>query len=289
MDTPFIVTYFLSFAGLSGAIYGLFAKAGENVKNDSKKVVSRWLQNISLDKDSPNWPATFASLFDRVFTERHLSWKCFLRSSLASIISVFILFMIYNLKNEFDMLEEFMDDGVLNGVLIVVILLGLNIIPDYLSLLQSRYIIKLLSKSSSVFKQCIYLFVDLILTGAIVFSWMFVLVWIVGGRGISQAWLDYKEPFLESLDLVMPTGLLSFGVLDWYGILFYSTFFTSIWIWLFFSSGLVIKVLSGGKKFFAFFQKHLNIEENPFKAMGFVLIILLSLVYLIGGGIMLIT
>jgi len=290
MDTPFIVAYLLSFAGLSGAIYGLFAKAGETVKDDSKKAVSKWLQNIELEKDAPNWPATFASLFDRVFTERHFSWKCFRRSSIASMSAVIFMILIFIVVNQglvgtyvVEAKQSFkLDLTSFIGLFLFTIIL--NIFPDYISLLVSRYILKKMCDTQSGFRWCVLLIIDFFITPAIFILFLhgvFLFSDLFSSNPPASGLGETMLKVLKGLDLSSKRGML--------GIYLYTTFFTSVWIWFYAGSGFLIKLIVRGGIFLSFFRKHLNIEEQPFRSMGFVLIILISFAYLIGGCIMLIT
>ena len=51
-----------------------------------------------LPEELPNWPSMFVALFDRVFTEKHLSWRCFRRSSVASVATVLVIFLTIRIR-----------------------------------------------------------------------------------------------------------------------------------------------------------------------------------------------
>jgi len=299
---PFFLIYLSSWLGISGGIYGLFSKAGEAVKDESKIAVSKWIQNIELEKEAPNWPATFASLFDRVFTERHFSWKCFRRSGIASFTGVIIMTLIFVLITQGSEIipnEETSRPNIdtINVIMpplsIILTFLTLficfNLITDYISLLESRYIIKKMEGTQSIVRWISFMTIDLLIT---------FLVFIILGFGLFTSITILSTSLLEiqlsSFNLTrfiqtISNSISLSGEVGFMGIFLYTTFFTSIWIWLYAGSGLLIKFIVRSGKFLSFFSKHLNIEENPFKAMGFVLIILISIAYLIGGAIMLIT
>jgi len=288
MTLPFFLIYLTSYFGISAGIYGLFTKAGETIKDDTKKSVSKWLQNIELDKDAPNWPDTFASLFDRVFTERHFSWKCFRRSSIASVFGVIIMSLIYftiNYTGGINDIEFKIIDFLKFAPVLILIL---NLIPDYISLLESRYILKKMKGTQSVVRLTYFLTIDFLVTGIIfiIFSYIdyfliYLTSFLMGVDFRFIGWITWLIGILNSVGFSGGSGL--------FGVFFYSTYFTSVWIWLYAGSGILIKLIVRAGKFLLFFRKHLNIEREPFKSMGFVIIILISFAYLIGAVIMLIT
>lgn len=88
----FVVTWFV----VTWVVFRMFKEAGDTVNSNTKESASHWLRNISVKPDDLNWPSHFASLFDRVFTKKHWSTKCFFRSFLASLVSaVFLIFLVY--------------------------------------------------------------------------------------------------------------------------------------------------------------------------------------------------
>ena len=291
MKLPIILTYIASWLSISAGVYGLFNIAGQNVKPETKKAVSIWLKSVDLTNQTPNWPATFISLFDRVFSERHFSFKCFLRSSIASVSAVLTSVLILSLVGV-DFVElgsaEFMGMTSANpyGWLVWIMVfctVTLNIIPDYLSLLETRYLLKIMRNRQSFLLTIALLLID-------VFATMFIFVFVgilpilllfFGFFGESGV-IPSPELFLKSLtpggslfdDLVLGTPFSTF---------FYSTFFTSFWIWLYVSSGLILKIVTIPAKGLAFLQRHLNIDEMPIRAMGFTLLLLITLGYAVIG------
>lgn len=41
------------------------------------------------------WPQAFPEIFDRAFTQKHLSWSCFLRNTAASLLGIALLSTYY--------------------------------------------------------------------------------------------------------------------------------------------------------------------------------------------------
>jgi hypothetical protein len=62
---------------LAGIVWKFFERV-ENLLTDRTKLeIAVWLVSVKVGQKVEPWPGTFAKVFDRVFGEKHLSWKCF--------------------------------------------------------------------------------------------------------------------------------------------------------------------------------------------------------------------
>jgi hypothetical protein len=284
---PFFLVYVASCISISAGVYGLFNKAGDSVSDKTKRSVSKWLQNIKLTQDSPRWPGVFAQLFDRVFTEHHLSWKCFVRSCIASIAAVLVMTAVYIIVSRVPLMGGSEQTGGLHLMVVGMLLYAVlfNFVADYISLLESRYIIGKMSKTQSGRQWFILLFVDIILTAAIFIvtgCLIFSLITLIQGRIPNLIrWLSLIG---YGLTLNIMSEDSSLGLM---GIFFYSTFFTSAWVWGYAISGFLIKAISRTRRGLQFLLKNLDIEHKPFKSMGFILIVAISAGYLVGAVVLL--
>ena len=68
------------------------------------------------------------------------------------------------------------------------------------------------------------------------------------------------------------------------GIFFYSTFFTSVWVWLYAFSGLVVKLAGYLGIGFNRLKWFLDIENKPLHSLGIISMLLVTLLYLVGAG-----
>src|SRR5229473_3248256 len=79
---------------LAGIVLKFFERVEAVLNEDTKLEIAVWLLGVKTAEKVQGWPDTFAKVFDRVFGTKHLSWKCFGRSCLASyaiaILSIFI-------------------------------------------------------------------------------------------------------------------------------------------------------------------------------------------------------
>jgi len=74
-------------AALAGIVWKFFERVEAVLNEDTKLEIAVWLLGVRIDQKVEQWPDTFARVFDRVFGAKHLSWKCFGRSCVATLIS----------------------------------------------------------------------------------------------------------------------------------------------------------------------------------------------------------
>ena len=147
----------------------------------------------------------------------------------------------------------------------------LNLIPDYISLLETRWMIGVMSRRPSFLKTITILAVDFALTAAIGLAAFLVL-----DRIHYLFILDLPMATLpQALSVFLPT--LRFWTDDgvYQVVYFYSTFLTSAWIWLFAAGGAIIK---GVQKVVSL--RILDINEKPLRSIGFVCNLVITLIVL---------
>ncbi len=163
----------------------------------------------------------------------------------------------------------------------------LNVVPDYVSLLETRYMILWMSRQRSSVRHMVLLLIDLAVTAAIGFMFIFgpylLLMgswpWEVPAFLWESIFTLSWEPFVRQTEApFLPEGLFILLAL---GICFYSSFFTSVWVWLYALSGLAVRVVGYFGIGIRGLRGILDIESKPLRSMGFVSIALVSLLFLI--------
>src|ERR1039457_6097692 len=134
---------------LFGIVWGFFKNVESVLTDDTKLEIAVWL--LGLKKFGPKvepWPDTFARMFDRVFGAKHLSWKCFCRSAVASIMTGVLtgphfLHFLIDATAPKD-LRQFTAKA---GTQFVLFYLSVSVIPDHISLFETRLILRLMRRS----------------------------------------------------------------------------------------------------------------------------------------------
>lgn len=210
--------------------FGLFVDTGL-IKGDKRDELARWLKG----ERENNWSYHFISFFDSIFGEKHLRPRCFSISALLSVASVVFLYIMFAdaLGDE----QQRIQDGM---PLMQALLLGafINIIPDYVSLLQTRWVLKLMSRFRSSIAQIVMIVIDVLATGAIIILAINGFQTLMGERLVSVA------------EMV--------GVFSIYSIFFYSTFATSIWSWVFALGGVFVRYVAKSSV-----MSWVNVEGKP--------------------------
>jgi hypothetical protein len=262
-------------------IWKLFEKAEAVASLPLKKAISDWLLNLEVKGEFSNWRAAFGTVFDRIFGERHFSWRCFSRSCLASIVTVSILFLFWVGQTSDDPHTEITDILVsrrgltyfyINLLLLYVIC---NFLPDYVSLLKTRRIIGILSTPGSFLRIPFWLFIDAIGSTLIALVALAVFFLFIG-EGIRHR-PGYDLP-LRTTQEILWWLLVTFrsdmlrlsnfpGIA---GVFVYSTFFTSVWLWLYAFSGSLIKLGEYVGWGLSRFKATLDIRGKPLLSLGII-------------------
>jgi hypothetical protein len=272
---------------LGGIVWKFFKHVGDALNEQTNREIARWLrvkkfETGIISEEADSWPYTFVKMFDRVFGEKHLSWKCFLRSSIASCIAIaitlLVTFAIHNLN--WYVAKNIIEEAHLG---VVVILLVANVIPDYLSLLETRFLLGFACRSSSPVYLMGILTVDFIVTLYIALvSVTYGLSTVLASTysGLSTGTLVNPRVLLNAfspLELYLSLKLLNEpGVASLW---FFPAFFTSIWLWLYAGSGYLLRAARRFDIGLDWFNRTFDIEKKPLQSIGLVAGALVAVLY----------
>lgn len=266
-------------------LISLFQRGGEAMTENSRSSVRTWLLRERPVDEEVNWADSFKSLFDAVFTESHLSWTCFYRSALTSIILVTILLLgmvgfgvmsMYELS-EMGLFADF--DSVWAGTVYAIAFGTLFNIPvDYVSLFQTRWVIEKMAKTDRTSSHLSFLLLDAVLTIAIFFVAAGSLQ--VTSIVVSGQWFSVSMSSLEILSQV-PLAVLGYIAEGSHIVtaLFVSTFFTSVWVWLYVGSGFVLQGVVSLFRGVDWMRRIFDVEGQPVQALGIMLAVLTTAVF----------
>lgn len=266
-----IVAYLAAWLTTIGGLWFLFEKADETLAPEVRRRVSIWLVSPSHE-DGPFWPNFFVLQFDRLFGSRHLSWRCFSRSVAASMVTVWIVALLWLVASPPDALIDAV------GLMMGVTLMGFvfNLIPDYISLLETRF---LLGKAQESRKLPSLLMLDVVATTALAASGYALMFFLLAGPPERITEMMWEVVTLQSyLTLRSETGdRLPVGLF------FYSTFFTSVWVWLFASSRAAYRGIESMRRRGAFLWRLADVEQKPFRALGLGSILIVTLGFIVAA------
>ena len=127
------------------------------------------------------------------------------------------------------------------------IILGsiINIIPDYISLYQTRCILNKFRKTSNFTNQIFAVILDLIISCLIIWA------------SINIFNIFTNKKYISSIEMI--------AVFSEYSVFFYSTFLTSIWLWGYFISTGIMRI-----SYRTFIYKTLDIEKRPVQQLALI-------------------
>lgn len=230
--------YWLWALGIAAVFYKTTRWFCAHLSADSRATLALWLMGATEDR----WARQFCLLFDRTFGSRHFSRRCLWRSSVASILAVVALYLL------FGPIFGFLEGRTVAGLALWQALLigaAVNVVPDYLSLLETRWMLQRMHRVRSVLGQAAVLAADLVFTGAIIWGGIALFRWASG-----QALLSWVE-------------MLAF--FSAFSIFFYSSFVTSVWSWLYCLSTWFLRLFTRTP-----LGRVLDVETDPAKQVALV-------------------
>ena len=281
---------------LAGIVWKFFERVESILNDDTKLEIAVWL--LDRNKLSPtfqNWPDTFAKVFDRVFGARHLSLKCFRRSCVASVVTaIFSAFLILcsasgSIRSEiqFSLFESWTR-------FVFAIFISMLLI-DYITLLETRYCIRLMKTRDHILVYVLVLLGDLIFTlttttyGFTSADFLFHAsrfgrhltdrtVLTLGPSHIELSnlqtlwhWfrIEYRRPDIAIKDLWREEVRLGL----------FPGFLSCVWLWLYAGSGFLLKAARRFDIGFDWFNRRFDIEKKPLSSIGLVAGALVAVVY----------
>ena len=276
---------------LAGIVWKFFERVEAVLTDQTKLEIAVWLLGVKVGDKVEPWPKTFVTVFDRVFGTKHLSWKCLLRSCVASLVSIGIVVILNFRSFAFWFQETVLEtagSAYSPSYRVFVLLLSslvANLGMDYLSLLKTRLFLGRMGRTSSVGKTGL-VFIDFVITSAwaslimaftsVVFTIETDLVWNLLAK--EHGYLNFLMDFSSAVLLSIAKGQHS--VLDWLRLVwFYPAFFTSIWLWLYAGSGFILKAARRFDIGFDWFNRKFDIEKKPLQSIGLVAGALVAVAY----------
>jgi serine/threonine protein kinase len=277
-----VLSFFGTWTAVGFGLLALFREGEKLMSGESRAQVSDWLLSESFADRPANWPSTFVDLFDAVFTENHLSWTCFHRSALTSVLVITVLFSGFAGVGWITLPTSLM--GFVEIAALLGIPISLNIVIDYASLFETRWVLGRMSRSNRMPVHLLYLGMDLVLTVLCVILPVAILQ--IFGLGLmtefsiwsTAFWYQLYSAIVNTAELFVAfTGEHLGEIPRVMSVMLLSTLFTSVWVWLYAGAGLVLRITYPILESLDWLTRHLNVETHPVHAMGMLLVFLVSL------------
>ncbi|HLG56187.1 MAG TPA: hypothetical protein VI485_12710 [Vicinamibacterales bacterium] len=275
---------FASWSFLTGGLWKLFNGVEKVASAERRQRASEWLQNLDVQRPLNQLADGFVQAFDSVFGHQHFSARCFWLSCVASYLWTTVLTLLWFALRP-DVWND-VDAGLRPRyvTIVVVVLVAstavLNVLPDFISLLKTRYVIGVMRRCSSRAAIAI-LAADAI--GCALLGWFGFLLGMLLLTG------DIREAFHGATELLLMAITFTHG-LDGYaietpgaGVWFYSTFMASVWVWLYAASSLILRVAPSVGGFWKWVWSWVDVRNQPFMSLGVVSIFIITVLYVIAA------
>ena len=283
MSPEAITAVFTSYLGISYGVYRIFEKLGDAVNEDSKINTAFWLLNLNVNKQY-KWDDSIIIVFEKVFTKKIWSWKSFIRSIFVSLFLSLILWSFallfigdFNIDSDKDARDFLMT--------VFVIFTICNFVPDYVSIIETRFLLKFSKKYKLIWVDILIVIVDIILTTLIISIALLVMGDVLFSSSILTGYMSLD--YVEKTALIYELVTVGKDNLDALSLIFLipliTTYITSIWIWFHFSATLLLKLLNFTKWGLNLSKKRLDIENKPFRSIGIAFMVIITLIYIIAG------
>lgn len=233
-----LLPYWTFSLALAGTFYKSTIWIGNHFKPEFRAGLTEWLQG----KRDSTWSESFCMLFDTLFGRRHLSLKRLVRSAIASVVAVITLYILF--AHVLGVLGTRTFDS-MSPVQALLTLLLVNVLADYLALIETRILLDYFKTAQGFATQALLLFFDLLLKSAIAIALIVLSGLLLTGK--------------------FPRPIEVAALFSVYSIFFYSSFFPSIWLWLYCASTWFVRLFSRlglGRLF--------DIEKEPVKQIALV-------------------
>lgn len=237
----FLQTNWLWATGLAAAMVGLTLFAAKLLNPARKDEIALWLMGAVPEED---WSRNFVALFDAAFGANHFSFRCFLRSSVASVIAVVAIWALMGEAGTLGL--RLKADLSLGAVLWLA--LAVNIVADYVSLLETRFLLGRICRLRSTLAQAAVLVLDFALSAAII--WLAIFAYLRSPLHAGEI-----ESFAEIL-----------GLFSIFSVLFYSTFLTSVWTWAYILTTWLLRLFTRLR-----LPHFLDVEHKPVQIIAYFL------------------
>lgn len=224
---------------------------------EPRERVSLWFEEKDSFRNSiTKLSVFFNEFFDGIYGKYFFSLKRFIRSCTSSLIAITIIAIYTGPTKAFSELTRLEHE---RPIILLTLVFG-NLIADYISLQETKSIMNLSKKIIKIRFSTIYIFIifiaDIAITTIITINiWMLSLLLMFGGFMAAIQSIITNNFFYDVLDITYKVAmdLLSINSsaeaneitkTSNYGVLFYSTFFTSFLWLLFVACFFILKIIS---------------------------------------------
>ena len=285
MNYSILLTAYL---GSCGLVWLVASRTDQVLNASTKQVIAQWVRRSDPRKAAGRWAIAFSTAFNRFFGDRHLSFRCFAVSAATSLVVVLLLSVVWYALIPDHVSMAWVECNTLGGCIryaspefnpirprfypvatLILYPIVVNIFGDYLSLIETRLVVREISSTVRRSSVLLLLLVDLLATSAIAFVMismtLFISVWIAGNP------LEIID--FEMLGRQFTRGLSLFSgnqrpYQSNLGIYLYSTYATSFWVIMSLLGAGAIRAAQILNFTRSIIARTLNLDEKPMSSLA---------------------
>ena len=273
---PDFATYLAAWAASITGIGLLFSSLDTVVPCPTRRRIGEFLRNTEVRFQ---WNESFVDIFDTIFGKACFTPRRLLMSAVISTIFSVVMYLVWRSFQPEAYALIVREVGIVEpAVMAVVFLVLLNWIPDYVSLQETRWLLTVMQAGRG-FPFFVVIVVDALLTFLVWVAWL-TFVWVIFDVLDLQFFPELSfHNYLRSID----AAVFFIGdkklIATFLSVYLYTTFFTSIWLWLYALSTWIIRFLH---RLISAFQRAispLDLESKPFTSIGVVSMAITTLLF----------
>jgi hypothetical protein len=294
-----IAIYFGAALAVSGLVWSVADRLETVASKQSRRWLAELLSKANIEDLVKAWPQSVIHVFDFLFGKKHLSVKCFVRSSLVSIfIALSLVMMAVSTSPVWvEMLTDVLQKPVPPHITQMIVFWSVgSLLPDYLSLLQTRYVLNRMVVANTTRRIAGLVMLDFLATTLI--ARLSVIV-VSAGLLASQMHMDvgysFSRVFVDAWQLalsIVPRLTYFPGLYAYYdetsgyfgmttGPWLYATYLTSVWVWLHLIALLLVRWAQPLDSVLGRMRWLFDYRKQPFRTIGGVLAVLILLLFAI--------
>ena len=264
---------------VAGSALGVFELGERFASQRAKDALSKWLLSFDIQK-AKALPDGTQELFERIFGDRHFSWKCLIRSatfSLGAMAFIVILLLLISPEDVLELKDAFLRRGRLaEGWENFVLWLPWSIFIDYISLFKTRFVLRLLTqmRRRSAPISLAILVIDYIVYRVIFSVGVIVVILAVGFidgaftfQNVPNMWMWGIGILTSIFSYISMQGPVPHDIELWL-IFFWAGFAPSLWMWLYVLTLFVTRGLLRSEKLVNWLRWALDVKKAPFRSIG---------------------
>lgn len=276
LEIPSLLAYLVAAASSAAAFYVLFDQAEQALTEEGRRRISRWVLSVGDPESLQKGVASFAATIDLLVGPSSISAKGFTLSVIGSALTLLSAAAIIAAVNPG--LYIFPSD--VAAITALFLLIPLVITVNYLSFLETRFVLVKAAKSNRAIRIAVLLLVDAASSAAL--GLIPFLTLIALKLSVLDSWTFDWTLFVQNLVY----GGLIIGdapnsgprLLPVYLICFVSVFFTSIWLYAYLVARMFVSILIITGLNTRALSPYIDFHNKPLKALG-----LMAMLLTIGG------